>query len=92
MIIVNPYGVTSLVLTHDSICNSSVDGNVMLPAIRLPYFVFRIVRNLIMKSWPNDLLAISIVMALKIRIRYKYRNGPIVLGKIVCDFRFLRRA
>jgi hypothetical protein len=89
MIIVYPYQVSSLILTHDSIGERFVYCNIMLPALILPCFEFWIVRNLIMESRPDNLLAISIVMALEICIGDKYWNRLLFGAKGLGDLRLL---
>jgi hypothetical protein len=89
MIIVYPYRVSCLVLTYNGVSKRPVDSNIMLPAVLLPNFEFGIIWNLIMKCWPNDLFAISVVMALEIGIRDKYRVRSLVLNEIICDFGLL---
>ena len=74
MIIVYPDGIASFVLTYDDIGKCSVDGNIMLPAFLFPNLEFRIIRNLVMKSRPDDLFAITIVMTFEIGIRDVYED------------------
>jgi hypothetical protein len=69
MIIVHPYSISSLILTHNDIGKSFVDCDVMFPAFVLPRLELWIVRDLVMKCRPKDLLAISIVVTLHIGIR-----------------------
>ena len=69
MIIVDPYSVSSLILTHNDIRERYVDCDVMFPALVLPRLELGIIRDLVMKCRPKDLLAISIVVTLHIGIR-----------------------
>src|SRR5271169_2208902 len=83
MIVVYPNYITSFVLAYNDVGKCLVDFNVMLPTLLLPNFEFRIIRNLIMKCWPDNLLAIAIVVTFKIGVGNEYRNGFFVGGKIV---------
>ena len=64
MVIVDPNGITPFILADNNICEGLVDGNVMLPTILFPLLEFWIIRDLVVKCRPDDLLAIAIVMTL----------------------------
>jgi hypothetical protein len=89
MIVVHPDDITALVLTHDDFGKGSVDGDVVLPTILLPNLGLWIIRDLIVKRWPDDLLAISIVMALEVRVGNEDRNGLVVNIEVIRDISLL---
>jgi hypothetical protein len=89
MIVIHPYCITALVLTHDDFGKGSVDGDIVLPTILLPDLGVWIIGNLIMKRWPNDLLAISIIMALEVGVGNEDWNGLVVNIKVIRDIRLL---
>jgi len=71
VVIVYPYGVASFVLADYYVGERLIHGNIVLPALLLPDCILRIIRDLVMKSWPKDLLAISIIMTFVVGIGYE---------------------
>jgi hypothetical protein len=74
MVIVDPDGVASLVLTYDDIGKGPIDSDIMFPTFLLPYFVLWIIRDLIMKCRPDDLFAVSVIVTFQVGIRDEDRN------------------
>jgi hypothetical protein len=89
MIVVHPHCITALVLTHDDFGKGSVDGDIVLPTILLPNLGLWIIRDLIVECGPDDLLAISIVMALEVGVGNEDWNGLVVNTKVVRDIGLL---
>jgi hypothetical protein len=74
MIVVYPDCITPFVLAYDDVGKRTIYCDVMLPAILLPNLEFRIDRDLIVECWPENLLAIAIIMALEIGVGNEYGN------------------
>lgn len=85
MVIIHPYRVASLILAYDDVGESFVDCNVMLPTLIFPGLEFWIVGDLIMKSRPKNLFAISIIVTLQVAIRNEYRDRLLVCREILGD-------
>jgi len=92
MIIVYPDCISSFVLTNNGFCKSFVDGNIVFPTFCFPLLELWIVRDLIVKCWPKDLFAISIVMAFKICICHKDRDRSFMKIEMTSYLGFLVRA
>ena|ERR1700736_1385146 len=86
MVIIYPDRIASFVLTHNGLCKCSVDRNIVFPAIFLPDLIFGVIRDLVMECWPDDLFAISIVVAFHIGVRDEYWNRIFRSGKQAADF------
>ena len=85
MVIIDPDGITSFVLTYDDIGECSIDGNIMLPAFLFPYFVFWVIGDLIMKCWPDDLFAVSVIMTFQIGIRDENGQRSFLTAEVFGD-------
>lgn len=85
MIIVDPNCISSFVLIYNRFCESSIDSDVVFPTGLLPLFEFWIVRDLVMERWPDDLLAVSIIMAFEISVGYEDGNRSFLCVEIVED-------
>jgi hypothetical protein len=89
MVIVHPNCVSSFVLTYDSFRKCSVDRDILLPSFFLPNPVLGIIWNLVVECRPENLFAISIIVAFQFGVRDEHWNRLFVAGKVRADFRFL---
>ena len=64
MVIVDPNGITLLVCLDNAVGNALVHGFVQFPRVVLVSLGFGVVRNLVMQSWPQNLLTVVVVVAL----------------------------
>jgi hypothetical protein len=89
MVIIYPDCIASFVLTYYGFCKSSVDSNVMFPAVLFPYLILGIIRDLVMECWPDDLFAIPVIMTFQIGVRDEYGDRLFRGCKEFANFRFL---
>lgn len=66
VIIVNPDGVTMLVIPNNALGKSFVDLDIVTPGMILVGLALWVVRNLIMEDWPENCLAVVRVVAVKV--------------------------
>lgn len=74
VIIVYPDCIASFILAYDDFCKGTVDRDIMFPTILLPNLEFRIIGDLIVKYWPENLLAITVIMTFEIGVGDEHRN------------------
>lgn len=68
MVVVDPDDITTLPILDNLVCKCLVDVNVKLPRVIFVCLALGIVGYLVMKDWPQDLLAKVAIMAVKVLV------------------------